>query len=94
MAGDNLCITGNHVYNLFKDGSEVAYYMCQDKINDVVLLHLNEEKAVPVLACNDRILQVLDVSGIAFALLRCTLDPQSTDEMIHTRKACFCMASK
>ena len=53
------------MYNLFKDGKEIAYYMCQDKINDVILLPFKEfdEKVVPVLACNDRILQVLDVSG-------------------------------
>jgi hypothetical protein len=64
VAGDNLCISGSYVYNLYKDGKELAYYLCSDKINDLVFLPITspESKVTPVLACNDRVLRILDVN--------------------------------
>lgn len=61
--GDSLCISGSYVYNLFKNSEEIAYYLCPDKINDLLILPLDndENKITPVLACNDRVLRVLDV---------------------------------
>jgi hypothetical protein len=62
--GDQLCISGSYVYNLYKDSKEIAYYLCSDKINDLQILptDINNDKIVPVIACNDRTLRVLDVN--------------------------------
>jgi hypothetical protein len=64
VAGDNLCISGSYVYNLYKDGKELAYYLCSDKINDLLFLPMTsaDSKVTPVLACNDRVLRILDVN--------------------------------
>jgi hypothetical protein len=61
--GDSLCIAGSYVYNLFKDSKEVAYFLCPDKINDLIILPVDSqnEKVVPILACHDRVLRILDV---------------------------------
>jgi hypothetical protein len=60
---DFLCISGSYVYNLFKSSKELAYYLCTDKINDLILLNADEEASItPVLACNDRVLRILDVN--------------------------------
>lgn len=63
VTGDNLCITGSYVFNSFKNSQETAYYLCPDKINDIVCLPLKsaDSKITPILACNDRTLRVLDV---------------------------------
>ena len=62
--GDQLCISGNYVYNLYQDSNELAYYLCSDKINDLLVLPVQsaDNKCLPVLACHDRALRVLDVS--------------------------------
>ena len=62
--GDNLCISGSYVYNLYKNSKEAAYYLCSDKINDLILLPSQsaDGKVVPVLACHDRALRILDVN--------------------------------
>ena len=52
------------MYNLYKNSKETAYYLCSDKINDLILLtnETPDSKIVPVLACNDRALRILDVN--------------------------------
>lgn len=61
-----MCISGNFVYNLYKNSKEAAYYLCPDKINDVITLPTDspDGKITPILACNDRVLRVLDVCFI------------------------------
>lgn len=63
VMGDNLCIAGSYVYNLFKDSKEVAYFLCPDKMNDLIILPVDSQdgKVVPILACHDRVLRILDV---------------------------------
>lgn len=65
VMGDNLCITGSYVYNSYKNSQESAYYLCPDKINDIICLPLTspDSKIIPILACNDRTLRVLDVKN-------------------------------
>lgn len=59
---DYLAISGSNVYNLFQNSKELAYYLCTDKINDLLLLNIDEkDRVTPVLACNDRVLRILDV---------------------------------
>lgn len=61
-----MCISGSYVYNLFKNSQEVAYYVCPDRINDLIILPVADSadgaKITPVLGCNDRVLRVLDES--------------------------------
>jgi hypothetical protein len=66
--GDNLCISGSYVYNLYKNSKEAAYYLCSDKINDLILLPNDsaDEKVIPVLACHDRALRILDVNILIY----------------------------
>ncbi len=68
IQGDHLCVSGSYVYNLFKDSTELAYYLCSDKINDLIVLPQETEtsKLVPVLACHDRALRVLDDSMMIY----------------------------
>ena len=56
---------------MYKDSKEIAYFLCPDKINDLVLLPPTEtnEKVVPVLACHDRVLRILDVNLISCFVL-------------------------
>lgn len=56
------------MYNLFKNSKETAYYLSPDKINDLLLLPPESEdsKITPVLACNDRVLRVLDESMLVY----------------------------
>ena len=60
---DQLCIAGNYVYNIYKDSVETGYYLSSDKINDLMVLTLNENnnRITPVLACQNRCLRILDV---------------------------------
>ncbi|CAF0705971.1 unnamed protein product [Brachionus calyciflorus] len=66
--GDNLCIAGSYVFNSYKNSVESAYYLCPDKINDLLLLPMAsaDSKITPILACNDRILRVLDDSIVIY----------------------------
>ena len=78
--GDQLCVSGSCIYNLYKNSKEIAYYLCSDKINDMIVLpELDERnpKFVPVLACQDRSLRILDVGLKVFThflMLICWFD--------------------
>jgi Bardet-Biedl syndrome 7 protein len=65
ICGDDLCISANYVYNQFNNDKEIAYYLSSDKINDLIILP-TDKKLVPVLACHDRALRILDESLLVY----------------------------
>ncbi|RZF38664.1 hypothetical protein LSTR_LSTR003470 [Laodelphax striatellus] len=66
ISGSDLLVTGDHVYNHYKDCKDTSSYLSSDKISDVIALNAEKlHKLVPVLACEDRCLRVLDESQVA-----------------------------
>ncbi len=62
MEGADLFICGNYIFNQYTDCKDSNYYLSADKINDVVCLPTERITDVtPVLACQDRVLRVLQV---------------------------------
>ncbi|EQC39334.1 hypothetical protein SDRG_03539 [Saprolegnia diclina VS20] len=51
----------DYIYNQFENGQDKHFYMCQDRINDMLLLHENDE-LVPVLACQDKYIRFIQGS--------------------------------
>ncbi len=63
VEGADLLICGNYIFNQYQDCKDLHYFLCADKINDVLCLPSNRiQKIVPICACQDRVLRVLDVS--------------------------------
>ncbi|XP_076807399.1 BBSome complex member BBS7-like isoform X2 [Clavelina lepadiformis] len=63
VSGSDLLAGGLYIYNHFSDCVDQGYYLSNDKINDMICLPVSrnqEDKLIPILACNDRILRVLD----------------------------------
>lgn len=68
VLGDYMGISGSYVYNLYKQTQEIGYYVCPDKINDLLILSSDSSKITSVLACNDRVLRVLEVIHLSISL--------------------------
>lgn len=69
VEGSDLFLCGNYIYNHYHDCRDQNYYLAPDKINDVVILPTEEEKPLsPVLACQDRVLRVLNGSEILYEI--------------------------
>ncbi|XP_067000696.2 Bardet-Biedl syndrome 7 protein homolog isoform X2 [Anabrus simplex] len=65
VSGSNLLVCGNHVYNQYHDCKDANSYLCGDQINDVMALVAEKtNRLTPVLACEDRMLRVLDRSQV------------------------------
>ena len=65
VESSDLFLCGNYVYNHYRDCQDQNYYLCGDKINDVMCLPQERiQQVVPVLACQDRVLRVLRVSHV------------------------------
>ncbi|XP_063232547.1 Bardet-Biedl syndrome 7 protein homolog isoform X2 [Bacillus rossius redtenbacheri] len=63
VSGSNLLVCGRHVYSQFYDCVDTNSYVCGDQINDVVALPAEKSgRLVPVLACEDGAVRVLDRS--------------------------------
>ncbi|XP_075234502.1 BBSome complex member BBS7-like [Lycorma delicatula] len=65
VSGSDLLVAGDHVYNHYKDCKDANAFLCGDKINDLISLNVEKyHQLVPILACQDRSLQVLDQSSV------------------------------
>ena len=61
--GVDLFLCGSYIYNHYHDNADQNYYLAPDKINDIVVLPLSEDlPCLPVLACQDRLLRVINKS--------------------------------
>lgn len=64
VSGADLFVCASYIYNHYCDCKDQDYYLSGDKINDIVCLPAeNLGRIVPVLACQDRVLRVLQVNG-------------------------------
>ena len=63
MEGRDLFVCGNYVFNHYRDCQDANYFLCGDKINDVLCLPYQQRpELAPILACQDRVLRILTVS--------------------------------
>jgi len=60
--GSDLMLCGNYIYHQYHDCRDVAYYLCADELNDVLVLPTANRTLTPVVACKDRMLRILQVS--------------------------------
>ncbi|XP_034037925.1 Bardet-Biedl syndrome 7 protein [Thalassophryne amazonica] len=67
VSGADLFVCASYIYNHYCDCKDQDYYLSGDKINDVTCL--SSEKLthlVPVLACQDRVLRILQGSELSY----------------------------
>ncbi|XP_024081232.1 Bardet-Biedl syndrome 7 protein homolog [Cimex lectularius] len=69
VTGNDLLVAGSHVYNHYKDCRDVNSYLSSDTINDIVALNVEKtHRLTAILACEDRVLRVLDRSNLSQVL--------------------------
>lgn len=62
VSGADLFVCASYIYNHYCDCKDQDYYLSGDKINDIVCLPVETVgRTVPILACQDRVLRVLQV---------------------------------
>lgn len=62
VLGADLFVCASYIFNHYCDCKDQDYYLSGDKINDIICLSSeNLTRLVPVLACQDRVLRVLQV---------------------------------
>lgn len=62
ISGADLFLCASYIYNHYCDCKDQHYFLSGDKINDVLCLPVDKVNCItPVLACQDRILRVLQV---------------------------------
>ncbi|XP_026855175.1 Bardet-Biedl syndrome 7 protein [Electrophorus electricus] len=67
VSGADLFICASYIYNHYYDCKDQDYYLSGDKINDIVCLPVERVgRTVPVLACQDRILRMLQGSELLY----------------------------
>ncbi|KAK3724948.1 hypothetical protein QZH41_017162, partial [Actinostola sp. cb2023] len=75
--GSDLLLCGNYIYNHYRDCKDENYFLSGDKINDVISLPSKRldilctefkvsGEVVPILACQDRVLRVLQDSELLY----------------------------
>lgn len=63
VAGADLFVCATYIYNHYCDCKDQDYFLSGDKINDITCLSSeNLTRPLPVLACQDRVLRVLQVT--------------------------------
>nr|CAB3225183.1 Bardet-Biedl syndrome 7 protein homolog [Phallusia mammillata] len=71
ISGSDLVVAGLYICNYFCDCVDQGYYLSNDRINDIICLPVNrrdEDRLVSVLACNDRILRILEATALKYEL--------------------------
>uniref|UniRef100_W5L0U3 Bardet-Biedl syndrome 7 protein homolog n=1 Tax=Astyanax mexicanus TaxID=7994 RepID=W5L0U3_ASTMX len=67
VSGADLFVCASYIYNHYCDCKDQDYYLSGDKINDIVCLPVETVgRTVPVLACQDRVLRVLQGSELLY----------------------------
>ncbi|XP_077465502.1 BBSome complex member BBS7 isoform X2 [Stigmatopora argus] len=67
VSGSDLFVCASYIYNHYCDCKDQDYFLSGDKINDIVSLSSeNLARPVPVLACQDRVLRVLQGSELTY----------------------------
>ncbi|KAA0709574.1 Bardet-Biedl syndrome 7 protein -like protein BBS2-like protein 1 [Triplophysa tibetana] len=67
VSGADLFVCASYIYNHFCDCKDQDYYLSGDKINDVLCLPVETVgRTVPILACQDRVLRVLQGSNLLY----------------------------
>ncbi|XP_016863846.1 BBSome complex member BBS7 isoform X7 [Homo sapiens] len=69
ISGSDLFLSASYIYNHYCDCKDQHYYLSGDKINDVICLPVERlSRITPVLACQDRVLRVLQGSDVMYAV--------------------------
>lgn len=59
VEGADLVLSGDYIYHHYCDCKDISYFLCDDKINDVICLPMEKvPDLTPVLACNDGVLRI------------------------------------
>ncbi|XP_036424690.1 Bardet-Biedl syndrome 7 protein [Colossoma macropomum] len=67
VSGADLFVCASYIYNHYCDCKDQDYYLSGDKINDIVCLPVETVgRTVPVLACQDRVLRILQGSELLY----------------------------
>ncbi|XP_037116427.1 Bardet-Biedl syndrome 7 protein [Syngnathus acus] len=67
VSGADLFLCASYIYNHYCDCKDQDYFLSGDKINDIICLSSeNLARTIPVLACQDRVLRVLQGSELAY----------------------------
>ncbi|NXS45280.1 BBS7 protein, partial [Balaeniceps rex] len=67
ISGADLLLCASYIYNHYCDCKDQHYYLSGDKINDVLCLPVDKVNCItPVLACQDRLLRVLQGSDLLY----------------------------
>ncbi|XP_065058986.1 Bardet-Biedl syndrome 7 protein homolog [Rhopilema esculentum] len=67
VSGNDLFLCGNYIFNQYHDCQDENYFLSPDKINDIICLpQKNNMPIMPVLACQDRALRVLQKSDMLY----------------------------
>ncbi|XP_024919046.1 BBSome complex member BBS7 isoform X2 [Cynoglossus semilaevis] len=67
VSGADLFVCASYIYNHYCDCKDQNYYLSGDKINDITCVSSeNLTRLSPVLACQDRVLRVLQGSELAY----------------------------
>ncbi|XP_030335196.1 Bardet-Biedl syndrome 7 protein [Strigops habroptila] len=67
ISGADLFLCASYIYNHYCDCKDQHYYLSGDKINDVLCLPVHKVNCItPVLACQDRVLRVLQGSDLLY----------------------------
>ncbi|KAH9495726.1 Bardet-Biedl syndrome 7 protein [Bulinus truncatus] len=67
VEGADLLACNNFVFNHYRDCKDCNYFLSSDKINDVLCLPVEKWNAItPILACQDRVLRVLQGSDLFY----------------------------
>ncbi|XP_012687719.1 Bardet-Biedl syndrome 7 protein [Clupea harengus] len=67
VSGADLFVCASYIYNHYCDCKDQDYYLSGDKINDIVCLPVETVgRTVPILACQDRVLRVLQGSELLY----------------------------
>ncbi|XP_069686041.1 BBSome complex member BBS7-like isoform X2 [Periplaneta americana] len=79
VSGSNLLVCGKHAYNQYHDCKDTNSYLSGDQINDVISLSAEKtNRLTPVLACEDRMLRVLDRSSLLH-----NIEVEATPTILH-----------
>ncbi|XP_049614124.1 Bardet-Biedl syndrome 7 protein isoform X2 [Syngnathus scovelli] len=67
VSGADLFVCASYIYNHYCDCKDQDYFLSGDKINDIICLSSEDlAHTIPVLACQDRVLRVLQGSELAY----------------------------